>query len=59
MLTMSTTVTTKINMVDDEYVIYVFVNGKRLESADYFTDCKQDAADTAKYIKAHALTYRV
>ena len=42
--------TTKIKRDKDwgEWVVELYVNGKHYEPADYHTDDKQDAIDTAK-----------
>lgn len=34
----------------DEYVVKFYSNGKHLTDANYFTDDKEDAINTAKYV---------
>ncbi len=41
---------TTFNRHWNEYCVKLFVDGKHLEQADYFTDDKQDADDTAKFM---------
>jgi len=43
-------VTTTIRKERDEWIVRVRVNGIRRPSADYFTDNKLDAEETAKLI---------
>lgn len=33
----------------DEFTVLFFFTGEHIADADYFTDCKQDAIDTAKH----------
>ena len=46
-------ITTKISKKDDEYRVRVFVDGEYQAGADYYTDSRQDAEDTANYIVKH------
>jgi len=49
--------TTKItfNRDTEEYRVRLFIDGEYQAGADYFTDDKQDAKDTAKHMEAHAV----
>lgn len=49
-----TKITTKIKKEDDEYIVQLFINGKYQKDADYFTDDKDDAKQTAKAMIKHA-----
>lgn len=44
--------TTKRTKVDGEYRVRLFIDGEYQAGADYFTDCLQDAKDTAKLMEA-------
>jgi hypothetical protein len=46
--------TTRIVKRDDEYVVLVYVDGKRYSPADYFTDDRTDAVGTARAIERQA-----
>lgn len=46
--------TTKISKVDGEYRVRLFIDGEYQAGADYFTDDKQDAQDTAAHMAANA-----
>ena len=38
----------------EEYRVSLFINGEYQAGADYFTDCKIDAKETAKHMKENA-----
>jgi len=47
--------TTKTNRFEDgEYRVRLFANGAHVADADYFTDCAEDAKETALAMVAHA-----
>lgn len=45
--------TTKTTKTDGEYRVRLFIDGEYQAGADYFTDCKEDAAATAKHMQEH------
>ena len=47
------TITTKTTKYDGEYRVRLFINGEYQAGADYFTDDKQDARDTAAHMQAN------
>lgn len=47
------TITTKTTKHDGEYRVRLFINGEYQAGADYFTDDKQDARDTAAHMQAN------
>jgi len=48
---MINTINTKITKNAGEYRVRLFINNEYQAGADYFTDCKEDATDTAKLMK--------
>lgn len=47
------TATTKITRTDGEYRVRLFIDEEYQPGADYFTDDKEDARDTAKHMELH------
>lgn len=47
----------KVHKKEDEYVVSIHSDGKHNAKADYFTDDKEDAHDTAKAMLAHAVKH--
>ena len=47
--------TTTIKKTDGEYRVRLFIDGVYQAGADYFTDCKQDAKETAEHLRKHGV----